>query len=441
MASSGVLPAGSNQIALAREVHDAISGTTWRLLGRDARSNHRTLLSKCAKRAFDISLARRLEQTAEQVLDGSRLYRSTSKGMCVCDGTLIPDLLRQYPGLGTIWSTQVRNWKRSVKKFAAHAEVFAHRLRGAEAAVRIPHIQTDLSDFHHHGRSVIRVHFQRRGAWFYKPRSGHREAQWFRLLAFLNDAAFRPTFLTPHVVPGRDHCWMQGVPTRRWRSMRDSELFYYRAGALLYLAHIFRAVDLHAANFIVHSEHPVLIDCETLFHPDTKLPQEAMADEDSVMRTGMLSHFNLKPNRSTIPHIDSLHSVRGRLPTGQVRDKLARGFCAMHRFLVVRGSDADLKHAIRSMRRVKSRYIYRPTWWYQTLVDESLASNHLCTADGRERFLRSRLDNGLCETAIVESEIRQLLCGDIPIFYGPAVSERNKLTDVECTAVIASLLC
>ena len=432
---------GSNHIALARELHDAVSGVTWVLLRQNIRSHHYIFVSRCAQRAFQISLARRLERTADQVLNGRRLYRSSSNGLRLRHATRLPDLLRQYPGLGNIWSAQIGNWKRSVTLFAAHTEAFLRRLRVPKGAVRISQIQTDLSDFHYNGRSVIRVHFRHLGNWFYKPRSGHREAGWFRFLALLNDAGFRPAFLTARVVPSCDHCWMQRVPNRGWRSMRESELFYYRAGALLYLAHIFRAVDLHAENFVVHSEHPVLVDCETLFHPDTKLPQEAMIDENSVVRTGLLSRFTLECGRSTTPHLDSLPSVRGKLPIVRVRQQLARGFGAMHRFLAVRGNNADLKRAVRSMRGVESRYIYRPTWWYQKLVDESLAPHHLHSVGGQERFFRSRLYDGLCEAEVVRSEMRQLSCGDVPIFHGPAARARNELTDVECRAAITSLLC
>lgn len=432
---------GSNHLALAREVHDAVSGATWVLLRQNIRSHHYTFVPRCAQRAFQISLARRLERTAEQVLNGRRLYRACSNGLCLRDPTRLPDLLRQYPGLGNIWSAQIGDWKRSVTLFAAHTQAFLRRLRVPEGAVGISQIQTDLSDFHYNGRSVIRVHFRHIGDWFYKPRSGYREAGWFRFLASLNDAGFKPPFLTVRVVPCRDHCWMQRVPNKGWRSTRETELFYYRAGAVLYLAHIFRAVDLHAENFVVHREHPVLVDCETLFHPDTKLPQEAVVDENSVVRTGMLSRLTLERGRRTIPHLDSLSSVRGKLPIVGVRQQLVRGFCAMHRFLAARGSDADLKGAVRSMRQVESRYIYRPTWWYQELMDESIAPHHLHSVGGRKRFLRSRLDDGLCGAAVVRSEIRQLSCGDIPIFHGPAVSARDELTDVQCTAAIASLLC
>jgi lantibiotic modifying enzyme len=165
-----------------------------------------------------------------------------------------------------------------------------------------------------------------------------------------------------------------------------------------------------------------------------------VVDESSVVRTGMLSRFTLERGRNTIPHLDSLSFVRRKLPIADVRQQLVLGFCAMHRFLAAKGRNADLKRAVRSMRQIESRYIYRPTWWYQELIDESIAPHHLCSVGGRQRFLHSRLEDGLCDAVVVRSEIRQLSCGDIPIFHGPAASARNELTDVQCTAAIATLL-
>ena len=91
------------------------------------------------------------------------------------------------------------------------------------------------------------------------------------------------------------------------------------------------------------------------------------------------------------------------------------------------------------MRRVASRYIYRPTWWYQKLFDDSLAPHHLKNVGGHERFLRSRLGDDLCDVGVVENEVDQLLRGDIPIFQGPPVRVRRELTEVEYNAAITTL--
>ncbi|MEY2496663.1 MAG: hypothetical protein QOD12_219 [Verrucomicrobiota bacterium] len=316
--------------------------------------------------------------------------------------------------------------------FAEHARAFLVEQKSSKECPFLVRVRTELSDPHNRGRCVTLIESQQLGTWFYKPRNGRREAAWFQLLQALNDAGFDLPFLIPRVFTRRDHSWMELVADAEPRSLHERQALLSRVGALLYLAHFFRAVDLHAGNFVLHLSQPVLVDCETLFHPETKLPPNVRVSEKSVARTGMLAPFGQtggNPLLRLSPATNTLSD--GRTPLllhAGDSNIVTAGFAAMHNLL---GGPRRKVHritvAIEKLRQSRTRYVFRPTIFYDRIMHEALTPTRLRTEAGVSRFLRLCLTNGLCAPAIVRGEVRQLLNGDIPSFNGPPASARGRL--------------
>ena len=389
----------------ARHFREEVICAAWRKLSEKIPE---LLRVPAVERGFCNALSRRLERTSRQVF--------AARGISWPGSQLeLGDILKEFRGLARIWDAQIKGWSRFVVLFAQHATEFQgyrERQRGA-----IVELESDLSDLHD-GRSVTRVRFRKDGVWYYKPRNGCREAAWSHFLSAINAAGFRPHFFLPEVHPRMLHCWMRHVPHRKNRSGAGQRRLHFRVGALLYVAHCFRAVDLHAENFVLHGEHPVLIDCETLFHPETKLPEFAFVGEDDLGRTGMIGDSkNHVLINSEILDFDDV-AARER------RDELARGFRSMHGFLHHHAKKRPLQRAIERMRTERTRLILRPTILYSRLLEGALSPDCLRRPLGPARALHARLNDGLLPLSVVRREVRQLLRGDIPFFNGSASARR-----------------
>jgi len=400
------------------DFRETLVHAAWKGLGKTIPE---VLRASAVQHGFCRALSARLDRTGHQVFAARGVsWPRNQKDLL--------DIFKEFRGLPKVWDAQIRRWSRFVLLFAEHATAFQNTI---EPRSPITQLSSDLSDLHD-GRSVTRVRFQKGGLWYYKPRSGRREAAWSRFLLAINAAGFCHQFFVPEIRPGRLHCWMRGVSARKNRSIAGRRRLYFRTGALLYLAHCFRAVDFHADNFVLYFEHPVLVDCETLFHPETNLPASAFVDENDLERTGMIGKAR---THAMIKSDDELVGSLGR----QRREELARGFSAMHEFLRDHAAHHHLQRLIKEMRREKTRCVLRPTIFYSRVLDEVLTPNRLRKWHGLTREIHARLDDGLCRPSIVRREVQQLACGDIPYFNGRAAPPRGLSSMRQLDRMLAEL--
>jgi len=340
----------------------------------------------------------------------------------------------------SIGSTVINNWRNFIDDFGLHVESFARTMRPAFPAGRVADVRFDLSEPHFGGRTVVRLEFENSNVWYYKPRSGKKELLWGCLLRVLSATGFSPPLVAAPVLLKGSHCWMREISHLPCQDWHEVERFYIRAGALLCLAHTLRAVDLHAGNFIAHGEHPVLIDAETLMHPNVRIPPNAPDKAETLSRTGMLRVGRPESQRDCV-------SFLGRVTTGthtvflgtrkvsakDAIEPLTTGFRAMNECLKKAWTRPELRTCIRKLGSFPVRTIYRPTVFYAKLLNESLSSEYIASQEARRYFLQARLNSDLVSPATVQEEINQLVNCDIPLFYGPSATIRCPLSRSDIT--------
>lgn len=103
----------------------------------------------------------------------------------------------------------------------------------------------------------------------YKPRAVGLEAAFHHLVAWWNERAGPLTLFAPRVIDRGAYGWMEFVTHEACADRAAARRYWERAGALLALAGLLDATDLHCGNVIAHGEHPVVVDLETLLHPRT----------------------------------------------------------------------------------------------------------------------------------------------------------------------------
>lgn len=217
------------------------------------------------------------------------------------------DFYRRYPVLARIVARMVESHVDATCEFLARLRddrtLLGAELFGREPG-RVEAIEVDLSDRHHGGRSVLRVTFASGDRVIYKPRTLAVDVVWARLLDWL--AGHGLTLRAPRVIERSTHGWAEAVDPAPCPDEAAARRYYQRVGRLLSLLHTLRATDCHLENLIACGEDPVLVDLETLFHPQaaTDLSDTGAAGAarrtlgESVLRVGLLPDRRSGPSGS-----------------------------------------------------------------------------------------------------------------------------------------------
>jgi lantibiotic modifying enzyme len=386
--------------------------------------SHRPLLDRASLKIVGCSFRRALKQRLERTsrhLALAQVFRARSKPGKAFTTRLDPCHLRQIvPGLAALWDAQTSNWKEFLNVFTTDLYSFA-KIEGS----RLTALETDLSDCHSGGRTATRVRLGENELWYYKPRSGRKERLWHELLEKLNSAGFEPPFLIPRFHLRGDHHWMQAVKHRAPRDVTSRRRLAHQAGTILYLAYVFRAVDLHPANFAIHDKYLVLVDCETLLHPETRLPARFRETEKGLFRTGMLAGGRNAPR-----FIAAIDASAG---------EIAEGFASIHAFLKRYGGKIGMQRWIARMRHEPVRLVLRPSIYYDRLLTRAL-ERELVYGGSPCQILWEYISDGLTSDSRKRQEIGQLLAGDIPLFSGRAAATRFPLSEQDFRQCVDSLL-
>uniref|UniRef100_B8HVI2 Lanthionine synthetase C family protein n=1 Tax=Cyanothece sp. (strain PCC 7425 / ATCC 29141) TaxID=395961 RepID=B8HVI2_CYAP4 len=162
-------------------------------------------------------------------------------------------------------------------------------------------VRPSLSDFHNRGRSAIALTFSSGLKLIYKPKDLGLDVAFFDFLAWCNQQNSPLDFKILKILNRGSHGWVEYVEQQPCGARAAAQRFYQRAGMLLCVLYLLGATDCHYENLIASGEHLVLIDTETLLHPDAN-PIDGSAVEmvtaatdlqlaDSVLRTGLLPNW------------------------------------------------------------------------------------------------------------------------------------------------------
>jgi len=165
-------------------------------------------------------------------------------------------------------------------------------------------LQSSLSDPHFGRRTVNLLTFASGHKLVYKPKNLGMEAAYNHLLDWLNSRGSALPLRVVKVLERPSYGWAQFVAHQPCRTREEIRRYYERAGMLLCLVYVLKGTDCHCENIIASGEHPVLVDAETLCHPQLRLMHwGGAADADllandllsqSVLRTGLLPSWEVQ---------------------------------------------------------------------------------------------------------------------------------------------------
>lgn len=334
-------------------------------------------------------------------------------------------------------------------------------------------------DNHNNQRSVAKLKFGDK-IIFYKPRNLNTEESTYKLFLFLQSHGLKKSIYVPLMLTNENYAWMEGVDYKEVISEYELREFYFNQGVNLAVFYIIGAIDLIGENCISHGKLPCYFDLECIFHPNLINEQKLDIYEtncaastfirNSVLRTSLLPQYGFITDQFQGLSNSGLSLITGSIPqfitkkkdgkffrqyemvdfssdnshipsyenkkhiSSEFLPEIIKGF--NHAYDLIESKKQEVKFFITSsFSGLKTRILYRPTYIYSKLFNESFLPIYLNSSKER-RDLFSSLNNSTFKSHnnsnIINSEINQLENLDIPIFYTfsnstDIISEDNKI--------------
>lgn len=372
----------------------------------------------------------------------------------------------RYPLLARDLVASISDWRRVVRLLLSRFVSDIHELRSLDI---VPPGQGKIQsimfsgDRHNGGQTVAILRFEGGCRLVYKP----RDCGVFGLFRGFLDvlAAELPAeerLYCPKCLARPGYGWIEFIDQAS--DVVRPELYLQKLGALLAVAHVLGASDLHLENVVASSEGPVPIDLETLIQNRSRsdgrttaatkaaallnssvlgtgiLPVQVVAGEsasiDVSVVTGGLDVENTPSalvHKVVDPFTDRMRVEPVSVPVGRSNNQppgMTAALVRNYREALVRGY-RDTCRAIMAKRPqlvtflvttpdLTLRHIARATRSYELLLTELRQPSRLRSGIARDDLLRrlwARLHDNPGDEPIIGSEQQSLRQLDVPLFY------------------------
>lgn len=313
-------------------------------------------------------------------------------------------IFKNYPYLARVMAETIEEWCEATHEFLTRLAQDMVSLKTisdfALEKIKVSAIQGGISDLHHGGRSVLLVTFSNDTKVVYKPRDIGLEKAFNMLLKWISERGLKPKLKVLKVLAYTGYGWIEYVEHLDCLEEAELQEYFYRCGMLLFLCYILEGTDIHHENIIACGSDPVIVDLETILHP--QYPNREQFNEESahgiagtriwksVLRTMMLpnwlaNHEGQEFNLSGVSmgEIDlTFEGNRGNTPTLNGKAISAESFreTIVSGFKVMGGFFLEHKHEICAPNGPLSgflgkqvRFILRPTKVYNQLINKLLS--------------------------------------------------------------------
>jgi type 2 lantibiotic biosynthesis protein LanM len=246
------------------------------------------------------------------------------------DGLLT--FFQKYSVLGKLVATHINFWVEATAEWLQRLKADTPQILqmfqleqadrgdlGPNPLGKVIEIKANLSDPHHRGRCVLGLTFASGLKLIYKPKPLGLDIAYQQLLAWFNQQNVPLAFKTLKVLDRSNYGWVENVEQSPVTDEAAAQRFYQRAGMLLCLFYVLYTTDCHCENLIACGEDLVLIDMETLMHPDIRDLAESPGKrsqssvdrllKESVLRSGLLPRWEFNKNNPVPYDISGLGSI------------------------------------------------------------------------------------------------------------------------------------
>ena len=239
---------------------------------------------------------------------------------------VVTALWEEYPVLARQVVIALQQWVDSSLEFLGRLQgdwnEIQSRFFPGHAPGHLARLKMGAGDRHQHGRSVAIAEFSSGAKLVYKPRALAVDKHFQELLDWVNARHRDLSFRTLKLLAQDGYGWTEYIDSESCDCEDQVRAFYRRQGGLLALLYLLHATDLHFENLVACGEHPVLVDLETLFHPDLYFPPESDASFLGQKEIAMSRERN--PARKKYCHTQAKRNCRKREPCHHTQKKPRR---------------------------------------------------------------------------------------------------------------------
>jgi type 2 lantibiotic biosynthesis protein LanM len=433
---------------------------------------HRALLVRLAQlgvRAFQAELE--AIELPPDPTDPRRRYRALCESLA---GAGMADFFARTPVLARLFGLTAERWLTNHLELVAR---FAEDRRAIEAITgpfeAIAKLEPLIGDPHNGGRTVAILIASSGKKIVYKPKPLDLEALLSSILARVSSESGELDLVGPRILLREGYGWAEFITAAPCADRAAAERFYRRAGMLEAILYVLGATDCHHENLIAAGEHPVLIDAETLLHPEAISFEGVVEAEplvNSVTRSGMLPAWivgragdppldtsalggaNVGLRRQTFKDLNTdtmaLVEVDGQpmrldhrphldgraLDPADFEAPLLDGFARMYRFLLLH-RDSVVKRFFSELEAQPIRVVFRNTRVYGAIQGHALRAELLSSgvdrSIGLDLLARAYLVSSTRPAIwpVLAEEIRALEDLDVPLFLTAAGDRGITLSD------------
>lgn len=256
------------------------------------------------------------------------------------EARLLP-LFEEFPVLARLLSRIAGTWVEAQRELSQRLAADSDLLRDTfGAGGPVVELAPGLSDRHNGGRRVAVLTFGSGVRVVYKPRTMSAEAGWNDVLGWLEEQGAPAAPPRLRVVARDGYGWTEYVEAAELTSPGAVDDYFRRAGALLGVAWLLGARDLHMENVVAASSGPVVIDGELTLQPERTPaaggPGTAFSRVNDRLRrsfaaTGLLSLEQTFPDgrREEVGGLSGTGGYRSSVParvfTAPNTDEMSRG--------------------------------------------------------------------------------------------------------------------
>lgn len=363
--------------------------------------------------------------------------RKLLKGVEYADGEEGEGLViffKEYSVLAKLLAQSIKSWIECTLKFIKRLKSDWQKIRKTfqiqDETCRVVAIRPYLSDLHDGGYAVMAFILSTGNSLVYKPRDVGMECAYYKLLEWLNKKNITLPFKILKVLNGKTHGWIEYIGPKKCESEKDREDYYHRAGMLLFILYSLYGKDFHCENIIASQNQPVIVDLETLFHPEVfdppGFPKKTRSKaariisynefENSVLRTDFLPQHNfdyydldfdisgltalskqrtsfLVPDWKNINkdnmdfelrayHLESFYNIpqleKEQTSPQQYVENIISGFKEMYKILKMNREEfISSTGPLAEFKSVKARFLFRPSKVYGYLLYKCINPGYL----------------------------------------------------------------
>ena len=294
-------------------------------------------------------------------------------------------------------------------------------LLGGRPFGRLTGLTADSGDSHNHGRSTA-ILTTDSGKFVYKPHDVRIDRFFSELVARF----FADVMRSPAVCVCDGYGFTEYIPNSPADTPEAAARFFYNLGGLAAVVQMLGSADLHHSNVLAAGVFPVIIDCELLVLPGSRVSEKSLA---GALQFSLLNS-SLMPSRRGETELSILFARDEGNRAAPVVDGIRRNitddpasFFRGFRDIYLRCMEKreEIRAFVSSWKGIFVRHIYRSSAIYGELLNHTweaswMADEHLPEVLFDRLSVAMKRSGSATADKITASEVSAVLRGDIPYF-------------------------